>query len=127
MSRNLDFERRWLRDVALTAGYHEHPEDFFHAVDARLAKGAGEYGDDSFLAKSVVDLLDEALEEGVDFPAWLVVTIQRFHRERGKLEKATADHFERMLMAAAAKVVEGWHIARMARTFYEDHAREAGQ
>jgi hypothetical protein len=119
MSREPELERRWLRRVAEEAG-HQDPDALLAACQGRLAKGAQEYGNDSFMAKSFPQLVEEALEEGVDFPVWLVLAIQRFQTERDQLPAGAADHVERILLTAAAKVIEGWYAAGLAIEFYRE-------
>lgn len=84
-------ERRLLKDIAEKAGYMEYAE-FSDQAQARLRKGEREYerNGNGFAHRSFTALVSEAMEEGVDFPNWLILAAQRLDAERESLPEEVA-------------------------------------
>lgn len=114
-------ERRLLRDIAESAGYMDAGE-FFDQAQARMRKGEREYEltGRGFAHRSFSALVGEAMEEGVDFPNWLILAAQRLEADRERLPEGVADHIEQMLIASAADVLRGWYGAKMALELYHE-------
>jgi hypothetical protein len=109
---------RWLYKVAEEAGVTDTAE-FVADFRARLEKGAEEYND-SYLYKPFHLLVSEALEEGVDFPAWLMLALERLAIE--PVPDIAKEHIEKLLTLAAAEVLKGWRVAKMAMEVYDEYA-----
>ena len=63
--------------------YKEHPadfDDFVRAVDARLAKGAQQYGDSSF-SRPEDEIIRELQEELEDVAGWAFIMWLRLRRQ----------------------------------------------
>lgn len=111
--RDSDFERAWLEHVCRAAGLSGLIEDFTRAVNLRLAKGAVEYGEGSFMEKGH-ELLGEVSEEAVDIASWGVLYAQ-FLRAQGD---ESAMHASVRILNAAAYSLRAWHEIQQAREIF---------
>ena len=83
--RSPSFERQWFEQVARAAQrWGIGPERFFDEVGERLEKGAREYGEHSWRAKTLPELLKEIGEEGADVAGWGVLAAQLVNHEAGE-------------------------------------------
>ena len=117
MSRNKEWEHEFLDKIS-REGDREKADRFLRGVRARMEKGAEEYGDLSYKLP-FPRVIQEAREEGEDWPGWLSIAVHALRRDES-LPKPAADHLEDMLVAASAKVFAAWQILELAAEFYED-------
>jgi hypothetical protein len=120
MPRELDqsLARQWLGQVSRAAGLGAIAPEFIDRVFARLAKGARDYGDETYLHVELDELLREAAEEGDDIAGWLVLVGIRLMMSQ-ELDPEVAQRVQWRLMEAAARGVSAWKLIQEAREMIE--------
>lgn len=112
-TRDLEFERAFIRDVLVTAGrltgiYHPR---YANSVFQRLAVGRLRYGDGDYLTK---DNLQEVREETPDVATYAMLELQK--QRRLGLDDTTFQELRLDLVAAAAYgSVADWYAQRASR------------
>lgn len=90
--------------------------EFLQAVDARLAKGAIEYGDTS-PSKPYVVLADEVEQELIDVAGWCCQLWRKINMDIGNGETLYAQHPKVQLLdligAEATEAFASWHAWRV--------------
>jgi hypothetical protein len=125
--RSSSFEDQFFDHVLQTAGVRGPlADDFRRRVEARLAKGAREYGADNYLEPDT-DNLREAAEEPLDVLGWIVLELQRLYRdEQEGMPARTAETIRGELVQACIEVVQPWiRIHRARRLVREFRASRA--
>jgi hypothetical protein len=114
--RNLRYEVEWLKKAGAD-------ERFIEAVQARLRTGAKEYGVHQYLD---ADCPQEAQEECLDVPGWLVLaSLSLYRSETEGLDPALARVVRNRFLTAAMLAVKAYAEIERARTLLRNfHAVE---
>lgn len=123
--RSEEYQRQFISAVARAANSTDSERAFGRAVEARLTKGAEEYGEDAWTPENTTaeKLLAEVLEEGVDLAAWSCLALQHISRlERdGRIERDAAANAAHLLVVASAKAMEAWVAVAHSHSIVEQY------